>query len=176
MGLSFETLLLFALLIAWWSAMRVTVNVNGADALVKLEGSLDETVTAVLKEVQAKAGGARRLLFDVTGVQRIASVSIKDWILGFAALEAKGYQAEFEGCSMAFLDTATMVPDFVAKRRIHSIMPLLACEGCPNEETVLVRIENGAANLPSDVVCPKCGETMAVSESLATDLESLFRG
>jgi hypothetical protein len=108
----------------------------------------------------------------MSGVVRIISVGIKNWILGFAAMDA--FDCRFVGCTVAFLDTALMVPAFTRGRQILSIRPVFSCDACRHEDAVLVDIVDKVAQLPPKVVCRKCGEEMLADPDLESDLEMLF--
>ncbi len=153
--------------------MRFTLEKRPEGTLVRLDGALDEAISDVLENVALAACGARNLIFDVSAVNRIVSVGIKDWIAGFDKLD-KLFTCSFEGCTMAFLDAAMMVPAVINGRAVHSILALYSCVGCFYEETVVVAVTGRSVALVVGRVCSRCGDQMAADDELMGDLEMVL--
>src|SRR5436189_3867149 len=106
------------------------VNRNGGSIQVELKGPIGETMPlATLSLV-----GATELILDMTGVTRISSIGVKNWILWTLGVP-KNCKVRMLNCPFAIVSQANMVVGFVRfGMMIESFRAPYACESCGHNE------------------------------------------
>ena len=139
--------------------MNVTVSDDGR--AVTLSGPLSEK--DALSALAARLAGDVRI--DVSGITRINSAGVKEW-MAFIGQLAPTVKLLFERCPVGFVSQLNMVAGFIGKGRVASIAVPYLCPGCDTNVEPLVTVEQAAQGLPpSHGPCPKCGEPLELDVS-----------
>jgi anti-anti-sigma regulatory factor/DNA-directed RNA polymerase subunit RPC12/RpoP len=98
-----------------------------------------------------------RLVFDLSGVSRINSCGVREWIRLMDAL--RGRTIELHKCSVPFVAQLNMIVNFVGEAKVCSFFAPYLCVECDKERLRLVERER-ALELPEFMACPECGAAM----------------
>ncbi len=135
--------------------LNITKEQKGAALLVRLSGSIEESVNFD----QLIGAPPAELIINTKEVPRINSVGVKAWIKFFQAAQAKGTKLHFIECSTAIVEQINLISNFTCGGVVESIYVPFACEKCKSELVGLFKTEDLkklALKLP-DVKCTKCG-------------------
>ncbi|MBK6846770.1 MAG: hypothetical protein IPG96_04185 [Proteobacteria bacterium] len=100
--------------------------------------------------------------FDLSGVARINSTGVREWLRFVEAINGKGPHRLFR-CSAPIVAQLNMIDNFRGSAKVESVIAPYYCEACGHELATEVTIENNTPKLPSPA-CAECGETMALDE------------
>ena len=114
----------------------------------------------------------RELIFDCEGLGKINSIGVRHWLM-FLDRISKAHDFRFRSCREGFMDTAIMIPGFTRNRPIDSFYTVMACGGCANEKSILVKVKKKKAVRPEAITCEKCGNAMETSENFDDHLANL---
>src|SRR5689334_6462655 len=98
---------------------------------IKIVGKLtDQTDFSELTE-QAKRPSTKKLVFDLSAVERINSIGVRAWLTFLRAAQTK-YECRFSKVGIRFLDQANFIPGIFGKEGtvIEKIEIPLNCQKC----------------------------------------------
>ena len=137
------------------SVLNVTKEQNGNVLVVKLSGSIEESVNFDQLIGQPPA----EMHVTSKEVPRINSCGVKAWIKYFSAAAAKGTKLRFVECSTAIVEQINLISNFTSGGTVESIFVPFACTSCKTELVGLFKAEDLKKlnmQLP-DLKCSKCG-------------------
>lgn len=155
--------------------LMANVEQSGATAHVTIAGAITEL--ANFSKLKALKGAAR---IDLSGIDRINSLGVRNWCLFVRDAEAAGLALTFERCSPVIVEQISMISNFFgARSQVASLLVPYFCEGCSTEHTQLIeRTPNAPIVVPPVNTCPKCGKPAAVDEpeNMYTSLSKSLAG
>ena len=106
------------------------------------------------------------LHFDLSGIERINSLGVRNWVQFVRSGEAAGLAMTFERCSPVLVQQISMISNFMGTRsRVRSLVVPYLCPSCHAEATQLVELSPEAPlQVPPSMPCPKCATAMQVDE------------
>ena len=137
------------------------IEKSGETAHVTIAGAITEL--ADFTKVKALKGAAR---IDLSGIERINSLGVRNWSMFVRDAEAGGLAMTFERCSPVIVEQIAMISNFLGTRsRVASLLVPYFCEACSTEHTQLIeRAPTAPIVVPPVNSCPKCGQPAAVDE------------
>ena len=145
-------------------------EIQGDSTLITIQGAIDESV--ILKGVLD--AGSRRIAVDLSGVTRINSCGIREWMSAVEAIPA-GQEVEFIRVSRPMVKQFNQVAGFGGRGRVVSFFAPYYCSGCDLEESILLSIPDHRDELLADAApefrCENCGERLSFD-----DLEERYFG
>lgn len=134
---------------------------SGETAHVTIAGAITEL--ADFTKVKALKGAAR---IDLSGIERINSLGVRNWSIFVRDAEAGGLAMTFERCSPVIVEQIAMISNFFGTRsQVASLLVPYFCEACSSEHTQLIeRAPKAPIVVPPENPCPKCGKQAAVDE------------
>jgi len=139
--------------------------------IVYLMGDLVNDVKASFESLETLFE-TRDLIFDCDSLGKINSIGVRHWLM-FLDRIAKAHEFRFRNCRESFMDTALMIPGFTRNRPVDSFFTAFCCTGCTNEKSLLIPVNHGKPNVPTDMTCEKCGNAMEVTEEFDDQLAYL---
>jgi serine/threonine protein kinase len=137
-------------------------EVDGSAALVRLAGPIDERFRGL------DAPAVQSLVIDVSGLTRITSFGVRQWLIAMEAIPRTVELVGFVGCPPFFIDQLNMVLNFCGRGRVLTALAPCACKACGAESNVLVDVLTHGARLATELAtdegCPRCGGALALSE------------
>jgi anti-anti-sigma regulatory factor len=137
--------------------IKVTKEEKGSVIVMKLSGSIDETVNFD----QALGVLQGEVHIHTKEIVRINSVGVKNWIKYFQQLQTKGVLIHFVECSTSIVEQINLISNFIAGGEVDSIYVPFACTGCNTELIALFRtidLDRSDFKLPT-LKCSKCSGT-----------------
>lgn len=137
------------------------IEKSGETAHVTIAGAITEL--ADFTKVKALKGAAR---IDLSGIERINSLGVRNWSLFVRDAEAGGLAMTFERCSPVIVEQIAMISNFFGTRsQVASLLVPYFCEACSTEHTQLIeRAPKAPIVVPPVNTCPKCGQSAAIDE------------
>lgn len=150
--------------------MKTTIKEDGGQVTVALKGNLTEECEDALLELRDRLRSVH-VVFECAEIKYINSYGTGRWLNFVRDLGAHSTY-EFRNCTINFLDYAIMLPSFIGKGVVTSLLIPYTCPDCGNFTAELVEGSSVLASqsLP-EVICRKC-ETSAESE---VNISSLLR-
>ncbi len=145
--------------------MRKGIDIDflETEGVFRLSGILDAHIDITLLEQAAVS----HLVLNLKEIKETNSVGIKKWVEGLQALQSQGKTLEYQECSPAFVRQCNFVPEIHQAVRIHSFEVIFECEECDEfENTMLATQDLDLQDLPPDVPCPSCGDSMEPEDVL----------
>ncbi|MBI4508767.1 MAG: hypothetical protein HY698_03965 [Deltaproteobacteria bacterium] len=106
-----------------------------------------------------------RIVFDLTGIRRINSFGVRQFLGFLDALHDQKVIVEVEKCSPAVVSQLNMLPEFSRKVSVRSVQAPVECPKCLGEREVLVEIPRGSRRPPQPIyTCEECGCVLEMSE------------
>jgi len=141
--------------------LSAKIDQSTGTAQVAIAGAITEL--ADFSTLKALKGAAR---IDLSGIDRINSLGVRNWCLFVRDAEAAGLALTFERCSPVIVEQISMISNFFgARSQVASLQIPYFCESCSSEHTQLVeRASNSPISVPSTNTCPKCGKTAVIDE------------
>lgn len=136
-------------------------------ALVTMSGAIDED--ANFDKLLADLRSAAEIRFDLSGVRRINSCGVREWVNFVRSLPPKA-GVVLEKCPSVVVAQINMISNFAANARVSSVHAPFICESCGHEEDVLVDLSNGRVPKLDTRACPECGK----KELAFDDLEESY--
>ncbi len=133
---------------------EVENDADGAARLV-LSGDIDDHVRMGAVEPPA----ASKLVVDLSGVRRISSFGVKEWVPFVRGLKARGGSIVFERCPSVMVRQFNMVPSTRAGAVIKSVFLPYFCDDCDDERNdFLLEVSGDEPPFePPARACPECG-------------------
>jgi len=137
---------------------------------LQLNGTIDESFNAK----QIAEGIKDTLIVDLSGVKRISSFGIREWVEFLKIANEKCSGIYFIKCPPRIIDQFNMVANFGGKGRILSFFAPYHCDYCERDDNILLEVADHYdlikdKKLP-DQPCEKCGN----AEYLDEDPESFL--
>jgi anti-anti-sigma regulatory factor len=134
--------------------LNVTKEQNGPVLLVRLSGSIEESVNFD----QLIGAPPAEMTVNCKEVPRINSIGVKAWIKYFQSCQAKGTKLKFIECSTAIVEQVNLISNFTCGAAVESLYVPFSCSGCKSELVGLFRAEDIKKlkfNMP-ELKCTKC--------------------
>lgn len=145
-----------ASLLATSAAVAGVIELFGV-TVVSLQGRIDESFDG--KALGGSLTGT--VLFDMSGVERITSFGVREWLEMMTALEAvEDMDAYLSRCSEAVVTQLTMIKTFVGCAKVVSFNVPFLCDDCGNNFVHTIDCERDSAILTGGVpprTCSRCG-------------------
>lgn len=143
--------------------LRTAVETEGDTSIVKLAGFIDEhnKLKTLVEQITATTA-----MIDLSGVERINSSGVRDWVNWIAALEANGTKPVLVRCSPAIVAQINLVKNFTGNGAVKSFLVPYRCRDCDEEKTIVVEtseMTSPNAN-PPECRCIVCSRAMEVDE------------
>jgi len=108
---------------------------------LKVSGVVDEdnTLAKSLKKIDG-----RTVVIDLSGVERINSCGVRDWVNWLNDLDAKGKQIMLVRCSPCIVNQVNLVNNFVGRGKVKSFFAPYFCPRCDIEQLKLLQVEDFA--------------------------------
>lgn len=149
-------------------SLRSRIENRPGATWVALSGQLNEA--ADLKPLSQLPGP---LVIDLSGLDRINSVGVRDWMDFVRAREQAGIELTFERCSPSMVSQMSMITHFMGTRsRVKSIQIPYLCTACKTEHLHVLEVTRGVQIQPQ-IPCPNCRAAMEVDDLLETYIEAL---
>lgn len=115
------------------------------------------------------------LVIDLSGLDRINSLGVRDWMRFIRTCETAGVDLTFERCSPTIVGQISMITNFMGTRsQISSVEVPYLCTSCASERIQLLELVPGA-ELQLTITCPKCGAPMELDDLVETYAEIMRR-
>ena len=137
--------------------LRWQLEQDGGRLVVSLVGVLDENVD--LRPLAALEGD---LAIDLSGVRRISSTGVREWLDLLRSLEGRA-RISLIRCSPASVTQLNLISNFRGTAHVESFIAPYDCSGCGCECEVLLTAALVARGAPA-VECPDCGTVMDFAE------------
>lgn len=139
---------------------------------LKVSGTIDEdnTLAASIKKIEG-----RTVVIDLSGVERINSCGVRDWVNWLGDLEALGKQVVLVRCSPCIVTQINLVHNFTGNGLVKSFFAPYYCAKCDKEQQRLLQVEGFAGNAsPRAPVCRADGCQIVHCELQFDDLEESY--
>jgi serine/threonine protein kinase len=140
--------------------LEIRQTVEGEAALLRLEGSMDETFSGF------DPTEASQVVIELGKLSRITSYGVRQWIRGRDQLAAK--QLYYVNCPPFFIDQLNMVLNFGGHGQVLTAFAPFSCPGCKHEKwaliDVLAKYDDLAAGRFPEQPCEKCQQRMEMDE------------
>lgn len=134
-------------------------GLNGNELTAALNGDLDEDANLD----QVLGNGYQKLVLNLSGIQHINSVGVKEWLRYFTPVFERGIPVVFQACSPAIVEQLNLILAFWKGATIASVEAPFFCESCGAEFTSsITQPEWGSVSLSA--VCPKCHKDAAFDD------------
>lgn len=124
---------------------RFFLGINTVEdvSFLKISGTIDEdnALAGSLKKIEG-----RTVVIDLSGVERINSCGVRDWVNWLNDLEAAGKQAVLVRCSPCIVTQINLVHNFVGKGIVKSFFAPYYCGRCDKEQQKLLQVEQFAGS------------------------------
>ena len=137
--------------------LRWQLDQVGDRRIVALQGVLDEN--ADLSPLAALDG---EVAIDLSGVRRISSTGVREWIDLMRALDGRARVALIR-CSPASVTQLNLIANFRGAAQVESFIAPYDCAACGCECEVLLDAVRASRGVPS-VACPDCDTPMDFAE------------
>jgi hypothetical protein len=137
------------------------------DGVIALTGRIDENADLEALAAAVPADGGT---FDLSGLTRINSIGVREWMDFIARLSPRPIR--LARCAPAFVDQLNAIANFSGAAEVLSVLTAFECESDGTVVNVEAKLDDvRAGTLPLSPRCPRCGaETVP-----AQDNEHYFR-
>ncbi len=129
-------------------------EIDAAAGTATLSGDIDEHVNLVSLVSELKGSPVS---FDLTGVRRINSPGVRNWISMIRSLD--GRETVLRRCSPAIVQQLNWIREFRGNARVHSVLLPYVCEQC--DSTIYHELEIASIKMPPELppapTCTECG-------------------
>jgi anti-anti-sigma regulatory factor len=141
---------------------KIEIEEVGSVFIVRLKGQITED--SALLEVLAQSQG-REVIVDSSGLTRINSCGVRDWVRWVKGLEERSNHMSFIRCSPVVVAQLNMISNFAGAGNVLSIQAPFLCTECSEEKFIVLESRDLAASsaLP-EVSCTSCGAIMEFDE------------
>src|SRR5512139_882807 len=139
---------------------------TGEVVVVRVAGLVDEKFAGFGDVGQAKA-----VVIDVSGMTRMTSFGVRQWMKGMEALP-KASERYLLGCQMFFVDQLNMVLNFGGGAQVLTAIAPYSCSSCGSEAGELIdllaeQVVSAAGNAP-ERTCRSCGAKLELDDTPAS--------
>jgi anti-anti-sigma regulatory factor len=138
--------------------LRWQLDQVGDRTVVALHGVLDENA-----DLRALAELDGELAIDLSGVQRISSTGVREWLDLLRKLEGRS-RLVLVRCSPACVTQLNLISNFRGTAEVESFIAPYDCGGCGCECEVLLDARRAVVRGVPAVACPDCGTVMDFAE------------
>jgi eukaryotic-like serine/threonine-protein kinase len=146
------------------SHARVEREVEDDVALVAVSGLVDEEFTGF-----GAVGTAKIVVIDVSGITRITSFGVRQWLKAIDTLPRTITDLYVLGCPTSFVDQLNMVLGFGGPARVLTVLAPYSCSSCGVESGELIDVLAERATLAKGDapvrVCARCGGMLQFDEA-----------
>ena len=132
-------------------------------ARVSFAGDVDEN--ADFAELHLRLAGAGALIFDLSGVRRVNSCGVPEWVSFVRELGEA--DVTFVACSPAIVTQMNMIYNFRGPARVRSFLAPYVCTRCHAEAEKLLDVDadfvDGSRQVPP-FSCPQCAAPMELDD------------
>jgi anti-anti-sigma regulatory factor len=129
------------------------------EAKLRVRISGDLTEHSDFSSVLARTESFLRL--NLSGISRINSCGVREWMRLIDALRASDRAFELEACAVSFVTQMNMISNFAGTARVLSFYGPYLCTACDEERHELFVITDGeAVELPATKPCSVCRAEM----------------
>ncbi len=118
---------------------------------LKVSGTIDEdnTLASSAKKIDGKT-----VVIDLSGVTRINSCGVRDWVNWLNDLDARGKRVVLVRCSAVIVNQINLVHNFVGRGVVRSFFAPYYCARCDREQQRLIQTDtlSGAARVKAPAV------------------------
>lgn len=123
---------------------KFSLKLTGADenvSFLKVQGVIDEDnhLARALRKIEGDT-----VVIDLSGVDRINSCGVRDWVNWLNDLHAAGKRVILIRCSPCIVNQLNLVNNFVGGGMVKSFFAPYYCERCDKEEAKLLQVESFA--------------------------------
>jgi anti-anti-sigma regulatory factor len=153
---------------------RFFLGINTVEdvSFLKVSGTIDEdnTLAGSLKKIEG-----RTVVIDLSGVERINSCGVRDWVNWLNDLESAGKQVVLVRCSPCIVTQINLVHNFTGRGLVKSFFAPYYCGRCDKEQLKLLQVEAfaGHAN-PRAPACRADGCQQVHCELAFDDIEASY--
>lgn len=124
-------------------AKKFSIGANTSEdvTFLKVTGVIDEdnSLAGSLKKIEG-----RTVVIDLSGVERINSCGVRDWVNWLNDLDARGKKVVLVRCSPCIVNQINLVNNFVGQGMVKSFFAPYFCPSCDLEQLKLLQIEDFA--------------------------------
>jgi anti-anti-sigma regulatory factor len=143
------------------SALSIESHHEGETSRVLLKGEITEAAELDL----ALEGLRQNVILDLSGIKRVNSFGVRNWVKFIQALAEKAATISLEKCATSMVRQFNMVPTTRKGAAVTSVFLPYYCGGCDDEREVLLPVEGQSPpEDPPEETCPTCGEEMEFDE------------
>jgi hypothetical protein len=138
-------------------SMEWEIVPSAAATHVRILGRLDGTgnLVAALAPLLSDA----RVIFDASGIRRITSPGVAEWVRFLETLDKRGVSYELERCSLAFVQQLNMISIFKGKGLVRSFYAPYFCHWCDESMSKLIVVgDQEEIQIAERPMCPKCAQ------------------
>jgi ABC-type transporter Mla MlaB component len=133
------------------------VITKGQPTKLLLRGEITEV--SEFAAIQEKIDGGVRI--DTSGISRVNSCGVREWITFMESLAKKGHAVELENCSPAIVRQLSMIVNAKGSAQVRSILVPYYCETCDDNREVPCQIRGRrVVDFAEIAICPKCKNEM----------------
>jgi len=151
-----------------WNVVRGPERID-----ISLSGAVDEfaSLDILLEELPHNVP----VRIDLTHVDRINSVGVRNWIVFVDKLRLHHIEVELDGCSVVIVRQMNMILQFRGHGVVRSAYAPYYCSRCKKEQLRLIDLTvDVATQLHAPLPCPTCGTVLDLDEEeqLYTELQA----
>jgi anti-anti-sigma regulatory factor len=134
--------------------MTVTTTARDDGVAIRITGAMNEGTDFA----QALAGANGHVVVDLSGVERVNSYGVREWIHFLRGLEAKAKRVTLAGVSVVMVRQMNMIPEVRGTAEVTNVFAPYYCPRCEDERTVA--LPEHAKSAPAHAPCPECQAQM----------------
>ncbi len=146
------------------SKATVELETKGDASLVSVSGLVDERFLGF-----GDVGGMKTLVINVSGMTRMTSFGVRQWLKAMDALPKSISDLYMLGCPTFFVDQLNMVLNFGGQSKILTVVAPYTCPSCGVESGETIDVLAERANLAKgglpEKECAKCGGKLEFDET-----------
>ena len=146
-------------------SLKCRVETRNGATVVSFAGHINEA--ADFTKLKNLSGP---LVFDLSEIDRINSLGVRDWIRLVREINTAGIELTFERCSPMIISQYGMISNFMGPSpRIKSVLVPYLCPACQHEHLQTQDVTPGVAlSVPLKLPCPKCQTPMDLDDLAET--------
>ncbi|MBU1533670.1 hypothetical protein KKF84_00025, partial [Myxococcota bacterium] len=137
---------------------------------LQLNGIIDESFNGK----QLAEGLKETLIVDLSGVRRISSFGIREWMEFLHIAESKCESIFYIQCPSRIIDQFNMVANFGGKGQVVSFYAPYHCDFCEEDHSVLIDVADQFDNIKESTLPDRACATCSESEYLDEDAETFL--
>ncbi|CAN5339855.1 hypothetical protein BH11MYX1_BH11MYX1_32500 [soil metagenome] len=132
-------------------------------ALITISGLIDEHFAGF-----GEVGPVTTLVMNVTGITRMTSFGVRQWLVAMAALPRTITDLYLVGCPTSFVDQLNMMLNFGGNARVLTVAAPYRCSSCDAESEQLIDVLATRTTLTREAPerdCARCGGKLEFDET-----------